>query len=147
MLIEIWRVPIIDGSEGIYYAAMVTGIDLLQMFVVNKPPCFPCHRMSLIVSAFCVIVLLTVIFGIIAFASSLINTPISEQNCGSFACAVESDSCTRCDEISNRYPEWTDEDVELVLRSQAKASSYMAGIFPLYTSGLFKLGVQLLANQ
>ena len=95
------------------------------------------------VSLILVIALVTIFVGSIVFSSYLTDITLKDSARGNFACAVDrTGTCTRCDEAFNKCPEWTNEDVVKVLRSQAKSSATLAGIFLLYTSGIIRFAAQ-----
>lgn len=98
----------------------------------------------LTVSVSLVLVLLTIFVGSISFASSWINPSLTDAKTGEFACTFDRGrTCTNCQSASNQCPEWSSDDVNKVLRSQAKASAALAGIFLLYTARLVQFGLHL----
>lgn len=77
----------------------------------------------------------------ISFSSSLVNAPLSYEIRGTLACTLDGGrGCTRCDESTGRCPEWTTEDVTIVLQSEAKTSATVAAIFLVYSFGATRVG-------
>ena len=60
---------------------------------------------------------------------------------GEFAChANYIGECTRCDDLSNRCPEWTVDEVTSILQTQAKSSATVASIFVCYCFTTIRFG-------
>ena len=90
--------------------------------------------MGLVVVSFVLLVLMAAIFSTsIAFSISLDQIVISDAQRGSIACFIDqSGSCTDCEKIIGRCPEWSREEVTQILQNQTKASAALAAIFLVY---------------
>ena len=89
---------------------------------------------GLVVVSFILLFLMATTFSIgIAFCVSLKNFQISDAQRGTIACFIDkSGSCTRCEETTERCPEWTKDDVTRIMQNQGKASATLSAIFFLY---------------
>lgn len=90
------------------------------------------------VSAF--LLLITIFSVSIVFSAKFSVAKIDDGVRGSVACFLDSVSCTRCDKQTNRCPQWTAEDVKIVMQTQAKSSATLAAIFFVYAFGAVRFG-------
>ena len=88
------------------------------------------------------VLLLLGICGVsIGYSAKLARNPVSEDFRGDFACSANYlDSCTGCEQETNRCPEWSTGDVTAILRTQAKASATVAAIFVCYCFSSIRFG-------
>ena len=88
------------------------------------------------------LVMLTVLLSSsVTFALSLVENPISGARRGQIACYFDfSNTCTGCNDPTNRCPEWTNEDVTKIVQGQAKASTTLASISIVYTLLALRFG-------
>lgn len=90
--------------------------------------------MVFILIAISLLVMITTIFAAsITFTLSLQEIPISDILRGEIACFIDqSGACTRCQEETNRCPEWGKDDVTKILQTQAKTGAAFAAVFVVY---------------
>lgn len=83
------------------------------------------------------------------FVSSLIwstNLNLTDGERGDVACVINDSDCTQCDEAQSsedKCPEWTDDEVTSILRTQLKQSATLAAIFILYALNVLNYGIVL----
>ena len=94
------------------------------------------------------LMMMTLIFVTsIVYAISLGRTPISNERRGNIACYFDLDlTCTRCEELYNRCPEWDEDDVTKVLQTQAKSSATLAIICVVYAIIALRYGFNARKN-
>jgi hypothetical protein len=64
---------------------------------------------------------------------------------GILACSISAGSCTFCDndEGMPRCPQWSEDDVKAVLKTQLKGSATLAALFMFYSLGALRFGFTL----
>lgn len=92
------------------------------------------------------LVLLFVVF--VGCLLMMVDVYVDEGNRGSLACELDcSHSCTGCDlpaaNRSNVCPEWSIDDVNMVLQTQGKTSATISGVFMLYSIAALAFGRSL----
>jgi hypothetical protein len=89
------------------------------------------------------VMLITIFTASILFSVDIADVFLG-PNRGDFACFLDrSGSCSRCDELVGRCPEWSTEDVKKVLQSQAKSSATLAAMFLIYAGSAIRFGFNL----
>jgi ABC-type lipoprotein release transport system permease subunit len=69
----------------------------------------------------------------VLYSVSIGQNTLTNERRGEIACYVDQGlTCTRCNDLINRCPEWTSTDVKKVLQSQAKSSATLAIICVVY---------------
>lgn len=73
---------------------------------------------------------------------------IGSKERGDIACFIDnSGTCSQCESIEDvsvlRCPEWSSEDVRIVLQTQAKSSAALASIFLLYAVSALRFGFSM----
>jgi hypothetical protein len=77
-------------------------------------------------------------------SSNVVDIPLDDQLRGELACTIAASSCSYCDvEGKRECPEWTDDDVKVVLQTQLKASAALSAIFMIYSVGALRFGFVL----
>lgn len=144
-----WIGPVYLSTGGLFFVAAMIGWYISRANILNTNDK---RRKTVAISAFIVtvaicLILLVIIFGAsIAFSSALGNgeLTISDDLRGTIACFIDQvGSCTRCEEESNRCPEWTKDEVESILKTQAKGSAAMSAIFFVFALSALRFGIGL----
>jgi hypothetical protein len=95
---------------------------------------------GLIVAAF--VAMLVLLITCLLFSSEIARDSISSYQRGIRACSFGiKSSCTRCDELLNRCPEWTEDDLDTVVRGQAFYISTLTVIFMVYAARAVRYGM------
>jgi hypothetical protein len=83
----------------------------------------------------------------VMYATNLAKTPIPNDRRGDIACYIDQGlTCTNCNELINRCPEWESHDVKKVLQTQAKSSATLAIICVIYTIIALRYGFNARKN-
>ena len=142
-----WISPLFLVTGALFFLAAIIG-----WFISAKPVMSTRHKRNKLISIWAFIISMSIIIALlitifstcIAFSVSLVEVPISSSQRGDIACFLEnSGSCTRCEEETNRCPEWTTEDVTKIIQTQAKASASLAAMLMLYAFSALRFGIGL----
>lgn len=95
--------------------------------------------------SFVAMIMLLVIFGTgLAFSASFADNPIDDRTRGVIACFLDQQGvCSRCDAATNKCPEWTRQDVTVVIQTQIKITATVAAICITYSFGVIQFGLAL----
>jgi hypothetical protein len=128
--------PMFLGTGGLFFIAGMCGwyISNFAIMSTNDKRKSLCAVVVFITTMILAVISLSVLFAIcmVFAAQSSQAITLTNRARGLIACSIDQGGCTRCDQLIDKCPEWTTQEVKVVVLTQAKGGAALAAIFMVY---------------